>query len=303
MSARSGAAHRIFLELQDRITGAISGVDGASFRSDEWTRPEGGGGRSCVLTGGAVIEKGGVAVSHVHGEASPELKKQLPGATGPTFSATGISVILHPRNPHAPTVHMNFRTLETGEGAWFGGGADLTPWILYAEDAEHFHRVFRDVCARHAGIDHGVLKKWCDEYFYLPHRHETRGIGGIFFDYLGSDLKEGRHPRVSLEAAERFALDAASSFLDAYLPLLVRRKDTRASDEERHWQLVRRGRYVEFNLMYDRGTIFGLKTGGRVESILMSLPSPVEWVYMHEPQPGYQSELVEVLNAPRDWVR
>jgi coproporphyrinogen III oxidase len=305
-SPRGQRAHAHFLALQDEITRAISAVDGADFHTDEWTRPEGGGGRSRVLEESAVIEKGGVNVSAVHGEMSESFSAQVPG-DGRRFFATGISLILHPRAPHAPTVHMNFRYLEKGEGegrrAWFGGGADLTPWVLYPEDAVHFHRVWRDACGRHPGVDFAALKSWCDEYFYLPHRGETRGVGGIFFDYLGLEGPPARLDPIPLEAAEAFTLETSRRFLDAYLPILERRKDTPATEAERDWQLVRRGRYVEFNLVYDRGTVFGLKTGGRIESILVSLPNLVRWRYMHEPEPGTpEASLLEVLRQPRDWL-
>lgn len=303
-SERGTRAHAHFLRLQDAITAAIEGVDGGSFRTDEWDRADGGGGRSRVLEDGAVIEKGGVNVSCVHGEMSEQFAQQVPGA-GRAFFATGLSLILHPRNPHAPTVHANFRYLEKGEGegrqAWFGGGADLTPWVLYESDARHFHQSWRDACEGHACADHGRFKSWCDEYFYLPHRGETRGVGGIFFDYIGLDDPEKGTP-AELDDVEAFVVEASQAFVGAYLPILERRKDAASTDEERQWQLVRRGRYVEFNLIYDRGTLFGLKTGGRIESILISLPNAVSWRYDHQPSPGYQSELVDVLKTPRDWV-
>lgn len=306
MSARGQRMHQFFLDLQARITDALAASDGStSFREDEWSRTEGGGGRSRVLGEGRVIEKGAVHVSSVHGQMPEKFAPELPGQ-GRSFYATGISLIVHPRNPHAPTVHMNYRFLEKGDGdgrrAWFGGGADLTPHILYAEDAEHFHRVWKATSDRHDVMPYTRAKKACDEYFFLPHRGETRGIGGIFFDYLGVP-DDPRGTPADLEAAERYVVDAAASFLDAYVPILDRRKHTPHTEDERTWQLHRRGRYVEFNLLYDRGTIFGLKTNGRIESILASLPNLVAWTYMHEPQPGtYQAALVDVLRAPRAWL-
>jgi coproporphyrinogen III oxidase len=305
MSERGQRAHRFFLDLQDKITDAIAGSDGSgAFRTDEWSRPDGGGGRSRVLEGGPVIEKGGVNVSCVFGEMTDSFAKDVPGQ-GRGFFATGISLILHPRSPHAPTVHANFRYLERGEGpsavAWFGGGSDLTPWILFEDDARHFHSVWKGVCDRHDVISYAKAKKWCDEYFHLPHRGETRGIGGIFFDYLGlSDDPHGT--KKDLDTVERFVVDAGASFLDSYLPILERRKQTPGTEEERRWQLHRRGRYVEFNLLYDRGTVFGLKTGGRIESILVSLPNLVSWSYLHGPETDEQRKLVEVLERPRDWI-
>ncbi len=302
MSSRGLRMHRFFLDLQDRITDALAASDGSgAFREDLWERPDGGGGRSRVLAEGPVIEKGAVHVSAVHGEMPEKFAQELPG-TGRGFFAAGISLIVHPRNPHAPTVHMNFRFLEKGDRAWFGGGADLTPHILYPEDATHFHQVWRSACDRHDVVPYTRAKKTCDDYFHLPHRGETRGVGGIFFDYLGIP-DDPRGTPADLDQAERFVLDAASCFLDAYVPILDRRKHSASTDEERTWQLHRRGRYVEFNLLYDRGTIFGLKTNGRIESILASLPNLVAWSYMHEPAPGtYQSALIEVLRSPRDWL-
>jgi coproporphyrinogen III oxidase len=298
VSARGLRAHALFLETQEAICAALERADGTGkFATDEWDREGGGGGRTRILSEGSVIEKGGVNVSAVFGELSEAFAKELPGE-GRHFFAAGVSLVIHPRSPHVPTVHANFRYLEKGEGddrtAWFGGGSDLTPWILYEEDAIHFHRVWKDVCDEHpAAADYASFKKACDEYFFLPHRGETRGIGGIFFDYLKGDL----------DRVEAFVKDAATSFLEAYLPIVERRKSASFSEAEREWQLVRRGRYVEFNLIYDRGTIFGLKTKGRIESILMSLPSPVRWDYDRRPEPGtYQERLVDVLRKPREWL-
>lgn len=302
MSARAHRMHQFFLDLQDRITDALAASDGSgAFREDVWQRPDGGGGRSRVLAEGPVIEKGAVHVSAVYGQMPEKFAQDLPG-TGTTFFAAGISLIVHPRNPRAPTVHMNYRFLEKGDRAWFGGGADLTPYVLYEEDAVHFHRAWKTVCDRHEVVPYTRAKKTCDEYFFLPHRGETRGIGGIFFDYLGVP-DDPRGTPADLDEAERFVVDAGATFLEAYVPILDRRKHQESTADEREWQLHRRGRYVEFNLLYDRGTIFGLKTNGRIESILASLPNLVRWSYMHEPNAGtYQSALIDVLRSPREWL-
>jgi coproporphyrinogen III oxidase len=216
-------------------------------------------------------------------------------AEGREFRATGVSLVLHPTSPMVPTTHANFRYLEKGDKAWFGGGADLTPYYLQREDAVHFHRTLKAACDAHAPIgDYPRFKKWCDEYFFLPNRNETRGVGGIFYDYLEGDG--------DLEATFAFARDAGRSFVPAYAPIVERRRDEPWGEAERTWQLIRRGRYVEFNLIYDRGTIFGLKTEGRTESILMSLPPMVSWVYDHVPAPGSrEAELVAALR-PQDWL-
>ena len=281
-------------ELQDRIVAALAALDGAGkFREDAWERPGGGGGRSRVLAEGGVFEKAGVNFSEVHGQMSEEFAKQVPGE-GRNFTATGISLVLHPRSPLVPTVHANFRYLTKGAKSWFGGGADLTPYYPYREDVIHFHHVWKHVCTRHAEpVDYARFKQWCDEYFYLPHRGEARGVGGIFFDYLEGDL----------EQLFAFVREAGDAFLDAYLPILRRRRDEPWGERERAFQEYRRGRYVEFNLLYDRGTIFGLKTGGRTESILMSLPPRVRWEYDWRPEPGSrEAELLDVYLKPRDWA-
>jgi coproporphyrinogen III oxidase len=283
-----------FRDLQDRIVAALEELDGTGrFREDHWERPGGGGGRTRVLLEGGVFEKAGVNFSDVQGEMSEEFSRQVPGE-GREFSACGISLVLHPRNPFVPTVHANFRFLTKGSRQWFGGGADLTPYYPYREDVLHFHRVWRDVCQRHAPlIDHERLKKWCDEYFFLAHRNEARGVGGIFFDYLEGDL----------EKLFRFVQEAGDAFLPAYLPIARRRRDESWNEEQKAFQEYRRGRYVEFNLIYDRGTLFGLKTGGRVESILMSLPARVRWWYDYRPTPGSrEAELTDYWLKPRDWA-
>jgi coproporphyrinogen III oxidase len=280
-------------DLQDRLCAALADLDGAAvFRADRWEREGGGGGRTRVLSGGAVFEKAGVNYSLVHGEMAEELARQVPGE-GRLFSATGISLVLHPRNPMVPSVHANFRFLTKGGREWFGGGADLTPYYPYREDAVHFHRVWKRVCTRHAAVaDYERLKKCCDEYFYLPHRGEARGIGGIFFDYLEGDF----------EKLFGFVRDAGDAFVEAYVPIARRRKDEPFGEREREFQEYRRGRYVEFNLLYDRGTLFGLKTGGRIESIFMSLPPAVRWPYDYEPEPGSREAELTAFLKPRDWA-
>ncbi len=283
-----------FRDLQDRICTALEQLDASGrFREDAWSREGGGGGRTRVLEEGAVFEKAGVNFSDVHGEFSEEFARQLPGE-GRVFTAVGVSLVLHPRNPFVPTVHANFRFLTKGPRQWFGGGADLTPYYPFREDVIHFHQTWKNVCDKQDGVvEYDRLKKWCDEYFQLPHRGEARGVGGIFFDYLENDL----------ENVFAFVRDAGDAFLEAYLPIAMRRKDMPYGEKERAWQEYRRGRYVEFNLIYDRGTLFGLKTGGRIESILMSLPPRVRWVYDYHPEPGSrEAELVEVYLKPHDWA-
>jgi coproporphyrinogen III oxidase len=287
------APMRSFVEgLQDEICAALEKLDGGRFREDLWQREGGGGGRTRVLEEGAVLEKAGVNTSVVWGELEEKFAARLQGE-GRTFFAAGISLVLHPRNPMAPTVHANYRYIVQGGKAWFGGGADLTPYYLFEEDAAHFHRVHKEACDRHHAAYYPRFKKTCDGYFYLPHRGETRGVGGLFFENLGGEL-----------AAElELVRSLGSCFLPAYLPLLERRHALPHTPEQRAWQEIRRGRYVEFNLLYDRGTTFGLETRGRTESILMSLPPRVRWVYDHHPVPGSaEARLVEVLRSPRDWT-
>jgi coproporphyrinogen III oxidase len=282
-----------FADLQERICQGLTEIDGrGGFREDAWQRPGGGGGRTRVLADGGVFEKAGVNFSQVSGQMAEEFARQVPGE-GRDFSATGISLVLHPHSPLVPTVHANFRFLAKGERHWFGGGADLTPYYPCREDVIHFHRTWKRVCEKHAPlIDYGRLKRWCDEYFFLPHRQEARGVGGIFFDYLEDNL----------DAQFAFVRDCGDAFLEAYVPIVRRRKDAPYTDRERAFQEFRRGRYVEFNLLYDRGTTFGLKTGGRTESILISLPPVVRWLYDFQPEPGSrEAELYEFLK-PRDWA-
>jgi coproporphyrinogen III oxidase len=281
-----------FRDLQDRICRALEEIDGQTFREDLWERPGGGGGRTRVLADGGVFEKAGVNFSEVAGLLSEEFAKQVPGE-GREFTATGISLVLHPRNPLVPTVHANFRYLTKGERRWFGGGADLTPYYPFRDDVIHFHRTWKQACSKHGlPVDYQRFKHWCDEYFFLPHRQEPRGVGGIFFDYLEGDL----------EALFAFVRDCGDAFTEAFLPIVQRRKNDTYDDRHRAFQEFRRGRYVEFNLLYDRGTIFGLKTGGRTESILMSLPPVVRWHYDYQIPPGSaEAELYEFLK-PRNWA-
>jgi coproporphyrinogen III oxidase len=278
--------------LQDAICAALERVDGGRFREDRWEREGGGGGHTRVLEDGAVFEKAGVNTSEVFGELTEAFAKKLPGS-GRTFYAAGISLVLHPRNPLAPTVHANFRYLEQGGATWFGGGADLTPYYLFDEDARHFHSVWKDACDAHDPAYYPRFKKECDGYFFLKHRGEARGVGGIFFDHLHTDVRKDF----------AFAKTCGEAFLSAYLPILERRHALPYSDAQRVWQEIRRGRYVEFNLIHDRGTLFGLETNGRTESILMSLPPRVRWVYDHHPEPASEeARLIEVLRSPREWV-
>jgi coproporphyrinogen III oxidase len=290
-------AAKFFSDLQTDVCSALAEADGGEvFTTDAWQRSGGGGGVSRVLEGGALFEKAGVNWSNVEGVLPAELADQMPGE-GHSFRASGISLVLHPRSPMIPTTHANFRCLTKGHALWFGGGADLTPYYLYPEDAVHFHATLAAACDRHRPIgDYDRFKAWCDEYFYLPHRKETRGVGGVFFDYLGS---KGEHPG---EQTFDFVRDLGRTFLDAYLPIARRRQPEPYGELERAWQLRRRGRYVEFNLIYDRGTLFGLKTDGRIESILMSLPPVVRWDYDVMATPGSpEAELLAHLR-PTDWL-
>jgi coproporphyrinogen III oxidase len=283
-----------FMGLQERICSALEHLDGASlFQTDAWQREGGGGGQSRIMTEGAVFEKAGVNYSEVFGQMSPEFAAGLPGE-GRDFTATGLSLVLHPRSPMIPTVHANFRFLTKGEAQWFGGGADLTPFYPFREDVIHFHRAWKLVCEGHSPpVDYLHFKRWCDEYFFLAHRGEPRGVGGIFFDYLKEDI-----PMLFA-----FVRDCGEAFLGAYEPIVRRRKLESYTTEQRAFQEFRRGRYVEFNLLYDRGTVFGLKTGGRVESILMSLPPVARWTYDYKLVPGSrEAELYETYLKPRDWA-
>lgn len=279
--------------LQEQICSALERLDGAArFGRDAWQRPGGGGGVTRMLQDGAVLEKAGVSFSHVHGELPEAFAKKLAGE-GQAFAAVGLSLVLHPRSPLVPTTHANIRFIVQGGRAWFGGGSDLTPYYLFDEDAAHFHRTLREVCDRHDPACYTQFKARCDRYFFLPHRGEARGVGGIFFEDMGGDLTR--------ELA--FVKDCAAAFLPSWLPIAERRRGLPYGEAQRAWQEIRRGRYVEFNLLHDRGTVFGLETGGRTESILMSLPPRVRWVYDHHPPAGSdEARLLEVLKSPRDWA-
>lgn len=289
--------------LQDKITETLENIDGeAKFHQDLWERPEGGGGRTRVIENGAVFEKGGVNISKVHGALAPAMQQYFK-VGDVDFFACGLSLVLHPKNPYAPTVHANWRYFEMFEkdgtlvDSWFGGGQDLTPYYLFEEDAKHFHKVSKAACDAHDTKFYPEYKKKCDEYFHNAHRGEARGIGGLFFDYLKASETQ------SMQDWYNFVTQVGNSFLNAYVPIIERRKDLPYGEKERNWQEVRRGRYVEFNLVHDKGTLFGLKTNGRIESILMSLPPVVQWKYDHHPEPGSEEEkLVEVLKNPKDWA-
>lgn len=272
---------KLMRELQSDLCAGLEALDGKGrFGRDEWRREGGGGGTTRVLLDGAVLEKAGVNFSLVHGHLPEAFAKEIPGS-GTAFTATGVSVVLHPHSPHVPTAHMNFRYLEHGDKRWFGGGADLTPYYFHREDKEHFHGVWKRVCEEFDDVgDYPAWKEACDRYFLLPHRGERRGVGGIFFDYLLVD-DGARRARVA-----EFVARAGRAFLDAYVPIAKRRIGTPVTEAQRRWQEIRRGRYVEFNLLYDRGTTFGLRTGGRTESILMSLPPRARWGYGEIPAPG-----------------
>ncbi|NMH28323.1 oxygen-dependent coproporphyrinogen oxidase [Flavobacterium silvaticum] len=289
--------------LQDKITSKLEETDGAvKFRQDIWERPEGGGGRTRVLENGAVFEKAGVNISGVHGKL-PESMQQLFKVEEADFFACGISLVIHPKNPMVPTVHANWRYFEMYDSngtiidQWFGGGQDLTPYYLFEEDATHFHRICKTVCDQHDPEFYRKFKKQCDGYFWNTHRNEARGIGGLFFDYCKAE--NGK----TMQQWFDFVTAVGNSFLDAYVPIVERRKDLPYLEPNRNWQEIRRGRYVEFNLVHDKGTLFGLKTNGRIESILMSLPPHVQWVYDHHPESGSEEEkLIQVLANPQDWV-
>ena len=295
-------AHRMesyVRNLQHRIRAALEDLDGGGrFRIDPWERPGGGGGITAVLEDGRVFEKAGVNTSVVYGTL-PERMTSVLGVEKKPFFATGISLVIHPRNPFVPTVHANFRFFALGQDLsepddqWFGGGADLTPTYPFLEDAQHFHHTWKEMCDRHPTADYSEFKKACDRYFYLPHRGEGRGVGGIFFDYLRDDP----------EATFRFVRDAGDAFLDAYLPIVARRFETPYGEDERAYLELRRGRYVEFNLLFDRGTKFGIETEGRTESILMSLPPRVRWAYDRVPAPGSREEQAAWFFKPQDWLQ
>ncbi|KAI9697719.1 MAG: Coproporphyrinogen-III oxidase [Bogoriella megaspora] len=296
---------------QETIVNALEKLDGQRFRIDKWDRPDGGGGISCVLQDGNVFEKAGVNTSIVYGTLPRAAIQKMrvnhkaldPDVESLEFFAAGLSLVVHPHNPNAPTVHLNYRYFETADADgksnawWFGGGTDLTPSYLFDEDAIHFHRMVKGACDKHDRSYYPRFKKWCDEYFFVKHRGESRGVGGIFFDDLDEEEKDQ-------EQLFAFIQDCLEAFLPSYLPIVERRKDMAFGEKEKAWQQVRRGRYVEFNLVHDRGTSFGLNTpSARVESILMSLPLTARWEYMHEPQKGTREErMVNVLKKPVEWI-
>ena len=294
------APRAYFLDLQARIVAGLEAVGGGSFRRDEWTRPEGGGGLSRLIEGGEVLERGGVLFSHVTGERMPaSATAHRPELAGRSWEAMGVSLVLHPRNPYAPTVHLNVRFFlaqkpDAEPVWWFGGGMDLTPYYGFAEDAMHFHRNCRDALEPFGTGVHAHYKRWCDDYFFLKHRQEPRGVGGVFYD----DLNEGGFDRA-------FALtrSVGDHFLAAYAPILARRKDTPYGERERDFQLYRRGRYAEFNLVWDRGTLFGLQSNGRTEAILLSMPPMAIWRYDWKPSPGTpEAMLYTDFLVVKDWL-
>lgn len=289
------------LQLQDQICRGLEQADGKGhFVEDAWVREGGGGGRTRVLRQGAVIEQGGVNFSHVHGDAMPaSATAHRPELAGRTFEAMGVSLVIHPHNPYVPTSHANVRFFiaeKEGEAPiwWFGGGFDLTPFYPFAEDVQHWHRTARDLCRPFGEEIYPEFKEWCDRYFFLKHRNETRGVGGLFFDDLN---------RWPFDECFAFMQAVGQGYLDAYLPIVERRKRLTFGEREREFQLYRRGRYVEFNLVYDRGTLFGLQTGGRTESILMSMPPLARWEYDWQPEPGSPEALLySDYLAPREWL-
>ena len=299
-ASRADQVESFLRQLQDRICRALEQADGqARFAEDAWTRAAGGGGRTRVLIDGAVFEQAGVNFSRVNGDTlPPSATAHRPQLAGGSFVATGVSLVIHPRNPYVPTSHANVRYFEARKPGvepvwWFGGGFDLTPYYPFDEDVLHWHRVAHDLCAPFGEDVYPRFKKWCDEYFFNRHRNEERGVGGLFFD----DLDEG-----GFERCFGFMRAVGEGFLDAYIPIVERRMDLPWGEREREFQLYRRGRYVEFNLVYDRGTLFGLQSGGRTESILMSLPPRVRFAYDWKPEPGSpESRLAEYLK-PRDWL-
>ena len=295
-----GAVSDYLVDLQNRIAAELERIDGHRFRHDRWQRGEGGGGESRIIEEGGVFERGGVNLSRVQGERlPPSASAARPELAGRGFEAMGVSLVLHPRNPFVPTVHMNVRFLVAAKAGsdpiwWFGGGMDLTPYYGFEEDARHFHSECRNALASFGPDLYPRFKRWCDEYFYLRHRKEPRGIGGIFFD----DLNEG-----GFERCFGLTRSVGDHFLPAYLPVLERRRNLPFGERERDFQAYRRGRYVEFNLVYDRGTLFGLQSGGRAESILMSLPPLVKWRYDWKPDPSSEEErLYRDFLRPRDWL-
>ncbi len=294
------AVRQYLLGLQSALVSRLESLDGNPFCRDSWNRPEGGGGISCLIEEGNFFERGGINFSHVHGaKLPPSATASRPEVAGRSFEAMGVSLVLHPRSPYVPTVHMNVRFLVAKKDGisplwWFGGGMDLTPYYGFEEDAAHFHATCKNALTRFGAEYYPRYKAWCDSYFFLKHRNEPRGIGGLFFD----DLYEP-----GFDTSFAIARSVGDHFLDAYLPIAHRRRDHAYGDRERDFQAYRRGRYVEFNLVYDRGTLFGLQSGGRAESILMSLPPIVKWRYDWHPESGSaEARLYEVFLVPREWA-
>jgi len=287
--------HGYLAELQSRLVAALEALDGSPFRTDSWTRPEGGGGVTRIIEEGKLFERGGVNLSRVEGtQLPPSATAARPQLAGRPWEAMGVSLVLHPRNPYCPTVHLNIRFFLSKDIWWFGGGMDLTPCYGFEDDARHFHQTCRRALSPFGESYHPRFKRWCDEYFVLRHRGEPRGIGGIFFDDLADR---------DFDFSFSLARSVGDHFLTAYAPIIEKRRNHSYGERERSFQAYRRGRYVEFNLVYDRGTLFGLQSGGRTESILMSLPPRVEWRYDWRPEPGSPEEkLATDFLRPRDWA-
>lgn len=294
--------HAYLTGLQDNIVQALEQAGGESFRTDTWQRPEGGGGVSRLIEGGQLLERAGVLFSHVHGtRLPPSASAHRPELAGRSWQAMGVSLVLHPRNPYVPTTHMNVRMFvaaarpghDENDVFWFGGGLDLTPYYAFEDDARHFHQVCRAALDPHGAAYYPQYKRWCDEYFYLKHRQEMRGIGGVFFD----DLNEP-----GFDASFALLRSVGDAFLPAYLPIVQRRRDTPYTQAQRDFQAYRRGRYVEFNLVFDRGTLFGLQSGGRTESILLSMPPMAQWRYDWQPAAGSPEAALAGFLQPRDWA-
>jgi coproporphyrinogen III oxidase len=297
---QSSVVKDYFVGLQDNIVSNLEKLDGKSFRRDAWNRPQGGGGISRVIEQGNLFERGGVNFSHVYGQTlPPSASASRPELAGRSFEAMGVSLVLHPHNPYVPTVHMNVRfflAMKEGDEPvwWFGGGMDLTPYYGFEEDAIHFHTICKQALAPFGGDIHAQFKAWCDRYFFLKHRNEPRGIGGVFFDDLSNP---------DFDSCYGLTRSVGDHFLEAYLPIVTRRRDQQYGERERDFQAYRRGRYVEFNLVFDRGTLFGLQSGGRTESILMSLPPIVKWRYDWKPEPGSpEARLHDFFLTGRNWV-
>ncbi len=288
-----------FQQIQDDICQALTACDGkAAFQEDSWERAGGGGGRSRVIADGAIFEKGGVNFSEVHGEVTAGLQKQL-DTEAEHFYATGVSIVIHPNHPRVPIIHMNVRYFELSDGvAWFGGGIDLTPHYVNNEDAKFFHQSLKAVCDRHQEVaSYQKFKAWADDYFYLPHREETRGVGGVFYDHLGKDQAE------KMDEIQAFTIDLAQQFAPIYTALVNKNRELERTAADREWQLLRRGRYVEFNLVHDRGTRFGLVSNGRTESILMSLPNTANWTYQYQPEEGSEeAQTLSQLKKGVNWL-